>query len=203
MNRLIKQIIYGAGYLAFLALIVFAIYYIWFRPAATCSDNKQNGSETGIDCGGSCPSCELKSLVALDANWIKYFPADSQTAIVAKINNANLRWGANSFSYALDIYPVRNGISNGVYGTSTAKIQTITGSSFIYSGEIKYLFALAEIDATNISDVKISFSNINWKQGTDFPKPDIQTRGIETTTGQDDSGVIVSWFVDNNNDFDF
>jgi hypothetical protein len=26
-------------------------------PAPTCSDGIQNGNETGIDCGGSCPSC--------------------------------------------------------------------------------------------------------------------------------------------------
>jgi len=26
-------------------------------PAATCSDGIQNGNETGIDCGGSCPAC--------------------------------------------------------------------------------------------------------------------------------------------------
>ncbi len=26
-------------------------------PAPTCTDGVQNGSETGVDCGGSCPSC--------------------------------------------------------------------------------------------------------------------------------------------------
>ena len=28
-------------------------------PDPTCSDGTQNGTETGIDCGGSCPACEL------------------------------------------------------------------------------------------------------------------------------------------------
>jgi len=190
-NRLLKQIIYGAGYLVFLALIVIAVYYIWFKPAPTCFDNIQNGTETGIDCGGSCPSCELKTLVSLDANWVKYFPADNQTAIVAKVNNANLRWAADSFSYTLDIY-----------GTSSDKIQTITGNSFIYSGEIKYIFVLTEIDSKNISNIKVNFSDVNWKMDADFQKPDIQTRGIETTVGQNNSGVIVSGFVTNNNAFD-
>jgi hypothetical protein len=27
------------------------------RPAATCSDGIQNGTESDIDCGGSCPRC--------------------------------------------------------------------------------------------------------------------------------------------------
>src|SRR3954469_14795809 len=26
-------------------------------PASTCSDGVQNGDETGVDCGGSCPRC--------------------------------------------------------------------------------------------------------------------------------------------------
>ncbi len=190
MNRVIKQIIYGAGYLALLALIVFVVYYIWFKPAPTCFDNIQNGNEIGIDCGGACPSCEIKSLVSLDDSWIKYFPAETQTAIVAKINNANLRWGADSFNYALDIY-----------GSDGNKIKTISGNSFIYSGEIKYLFTLAEIDAKNISDIKISFSDVRWKQDTDFPRPAIQTRGIETAIDQSANAVIVSGFVANNNAF--
>ncbi len=189
-NRSLKQFIYGAGYLAFLALIVLAVYYIWFKPAPTCFDNKQNGTETGIDCGGVCQACELKNLVALDASWIKYFPAGNQTAIVAKINNANIRWAAESFSYALDIY-----------GIGGNKIKTITGNSFIYSGEIKYLFELLETDSKNISDVKISFSASNWKQDIEFPKPLLtQVRGIKTEASQG-GGVGVSGFVLNNNAF--
>ncbi len=30
---------------------------VCYTPAPTCSDGVQNGSETGIDCGGSCPAC--------------------------------------------------------------------------------------------------------------------------------------------------
>lgn len=191
MNRVIKQIIYGAGYLALLALIVTAIYYIWFRPAATCFDGKQNGNELGIDCGGSCPSCEIKTLLPIEADWVKYFPAENQTTIIAKISNINLRWAANPFSYILDIY-----------GKDGSKIQSISNNSFIYSGEIKYVFALAETNSKNILNIKISFLNINWKQDVDFPKPDIQTRGIETMADQNSGGVIVSGFITNNNAFD-
>gem|GEM_PF-1368037 len=30
-------------------------------PAATCTDKVKNGSETGVDCGGSCPACPVAS----------------------------------------------------------------------------------------------------------------------------------------------
>ncbi len=67
-----------------------------------------------------------------------------------KINNTNIRWAADSFTYALDIY-----------GTGTSSIiKTITGNSFIYSGEIKYIFGLSDMDSKNISNVKISFSDV-------------------------------------------
>lgn len=29
-------------------------------PTATCNDGIQNGNETGVDCGGSCPPCEVE-----------------------------------------------------------------------------------------------------------------------------------------------
>lgn len=31
------------------------------NPNSTCSDGKQNGDETGVDCGGSCPPCREPS----------------------------------------------------------------------------------------------------------------------------------------------
>jgi len=166
------------------------IIIIWLKPAPTCFDNVQNQGETGIDCGGPCQVCELKNLVPLDASWIKYFTAGNQTAIVAKINNTNIRWGADSFSFALDIY-----------GTSSVKIKTITGNSFIYSGEIKYLFELLDANSKNISDVKISFFDVSWKQDIEFPKPLLtQIRGVKTEASQA-GGVNVSGFVTNNNAF--
>lgn len=31
------------------------------QPQPTCTDGTQNGSETGIDCGGSCPPCQTEA----------------------------------------------------------------------------------------------------------------------------------------------
>lgn len=189
-KRRLKQFLYGAGYIIVAFGFIFLIYVVWLKPAPTCFDNVQNQNETGVDCGGVCQPCELKNLVPLDADWIKYFPAGNQTAIVAKINNTNIRWAADSFTFALDIY-----------GTSSVKIKTITGNSFIYSGEIKYLFELSDIDSKNISDVKIFFSDVNWKEDIYFPKPLLtQVRGIKTEASQG-GGVNVSGFVLNNNAF--
>jgi len=187
-NRSLKQFIYGAGFLIFLALIFTLIYFVWLKPAPTCFDNIQNQNETGVDCGGVCQACELKNLVPLSSNWLKYFPAGKQTAIVAKVNNTNIRWGADSFTYNLDIY-----------GNDKKIIKTLTGNSFIYSGEIKYIFELAEVDSKNVSDIEISFSASDWVKDTDFTRPTTQVRGIKTETSQ--NGILVSGFITNSNPY--
>lgn len=188
-SRFLKQFIYGAGFLAFWALIITLVYFVWLKPTPTCSDNIQNQGETGVDCGGPCEPCELKNLVPLGSTWVKYFPAGSETAIVTQINNTNIKWGADSFTYSIDIF-----------GASSTRIQTITGTSFIYSGEIKYIFELAKIDSKKISGVEISLSNPNWKNEADFPRPDASTRGLKTEAGS--NGIIVSGFIQNNNAYD-
>jgi hypothetical protein len=41
----------------------FLVYKSFFVEIPTCSDVKQNGSETGIDCGGSCTQvCRVQAV---------------------------------------------------------------------------------------------------------------------------------------------
>ena len=95
-SRLAKQIFYAAGYLSAF-LTVFIIYLIWFKPATTCFDNRRNQNETGIDCGGQCPACEIKTLILPEVSWLKYFPADNQIIVAAEIKNSNLNYAADFF----------------------------------------------------------------------------------------------------------
>ena len=183
-SRLAKQIFYAAGYLSALFLTVFIIYLIWFKPATTCFDNRRNQNETGIDCGGQCPACEIKTLILPEVSWLKYFPADNQIIVAAEIKNSNLNYAADFFSYTIDIYD-----NGGV------KIKSLMKNSFIYAGEIKYLVEPVEIDSKKIKEIKISFSNINWKLNEEFKKPTAQLREIKTES------TVVSGFLTNNNAF--
>lgn len=190
-KRLVKQILYGAGYLAVFFSVIFIIYLFWLKPAATCFDGRRNQGELDIDCGGPCPPCEIKTLIPPESSWIKYFPANGQTVLAVEIRNPNLNWGADYFSYTFDIY-----------GDDGVKIKSLTKNSFIYSGEIKYLFEPVEINFKNIKDVGISFSDIRWKSAKEFPKPSLQVREIKTeSTAQDGTRVIISGFITNNNAF--
>ena len=182
--RLAKQIIYGAGYLTALFLIVFIVYLARFKPAPTCFDNRQNQGELGVDCGGPCLPCEIRTLKPLEYSWLKILPAQDQTIVAAEIKNLNPGWGASFFSYSIDIY-----------GDDGRKIKTIKRDSFIYAGEIKYLIELAEINPKNTREVKISFSDFNWKSDEKFKKPIIQTREVKI----EESAII--GFLTNNNVF--
>ncbi len=189
--RLAKQIIYGTVYLALFFLVIFIVYLLWLKPAPTCFDNKKNQGEKGVDCGGPCISCEIKALSPLEASWIKHFPAGQQLAIVTEIKNPNLNYGADSFSYVIDVY---NGGGD--------KIKSLIKNSFIYSGEIKYIIETAEIDPKDAKEVKISLSDISWKLKEEFPKPEIQLRGIKTEpTTPENIAVKVSGFLTNKNAF--
>src|SRR4030042_1047573 len=138
--RLLKQIIYGVGYLAVFFLIGFLIYNSHFKPAPTCFDGKQNQNETCVDCVGPCASCEIRTLSPLEAIQIKRFSGDNQAVVTAEVKNPNLNWGADQFSYTFD-----------VYGKNGAKIKSIAKTSFIYAGEIKYLLEPAGISPDDIA----------------------------------------------------
>lgn len=187
-RRLIKQLLYGTGYLVFLGLIIFVVYVFWFKPAPTCFDNKQNQGESGVDCGGPCMSCEIKYLKEFQASWIKtnYLSSVKNLVIVAEIKNLNFNYGADYFDYDFNLYDI-NGKS----------IQTFSDKSFIYAGEIKNLLKIVTLSPAEfdmLKKIEISFLNISWKLSEEFKKPEIETREIitELTTPVNISGKIIN-----------
>lgn len=90
-------------YLGALIIIigVFAIYFLYpyFNKPPTCSDKKQNGTETGVDCGGSCLlkcSFEVDKISVLWSrafevvpgryNAVAYIENNNKNSVVNKIN---------------------------------------------------------------------------------------------------------------------
>lgn len=173
--RLVKQILYGALYLLVFALIIFGVYYIWFKPAASCSDGRRNQGETGIDCGGPCPSCEIAKLKPLGANWAKFLPADeNKISLLAEIANPNLNFGSRSFSYQFK-----------VFGPFGALLKTVPGQSFIYPGEQKYLMEAAlKINPSDVYRVELILASegLIWQSKEELVKPHLSDRSIKTET---------------------
>jgi hypothetical protein len=56
------------------------------RPARSppgCLDGQQNGDETDVDCGGSCPACDLEQMCPLDADCDSLSCTDGDACVAA------------------------------------------------------------------------------------------------------------------------
>lgn len=68
----------------------FAYIYPKVNVAPTCSDMKQNGSETGVDCGGICARACMAEVVPPTVLWTRAFKiAESVYTAAASVENRN------------------------------------------------------------------------------------------------------------------
>lgn len=75
----------------------------------TCSDGKQNGTETGVDCGGVCArvcNAEVSEPIVV---WSRAFPVTGNVYnLVAFVKNQNKSAGVANISYEFRIYDTNN-----------------------------------------------------------------------------------------------
>ncbi len=85
------------------AILVFLSYKIFYRPAS-CTDGRQNGSESGTDCGGSCKLICKNQAASPIILWQRLFRVSPglYTAAVY-IQNPNLDAGAYSVPYRMRV----------------------------------------------------------------------------------------------------
>jgi hypothetical protein len=171
-------------------LILLGIYFAFWKPEPTCFDDKKNQGETGIDCGGPCAACEIKTLLPLQSVGSSHFSINGKAALVGQIKNSNTNYGASRFSYAFD-----------TYNKSGVRIKTISGNSFIYALENKYIFEPTDINYSDIGEIKISFSDVQWLANEKFPKPKTQIRERTVKTSDSGRGVEASGYIINENPY--
>ena len=68
-----RQIFYIVILILFLAIFGFLIISPSLNKAPTCTDGKQNGTETGVDCGGSCVDACLAQVDQISILWARAF----------------------------------------------------------------------------------------------------------------------------------
>ena len=85
-----RQIFSLAIVLVVFSVFGFLVFYPYFNQAPTCADSRQNGDETGIDCGGSCVRACLKEADPLSIIWSRAFKVlPGRYNAVAYIENHN------------------------------------------------------------------------------------------------------------------
>jgi len=161
-KRLIKQIIIAFVLILILSGFGFLAYY-FSRPGPTCTDGIQNQSEEGIDCGGPCTSCDVASLEEVKVIWAKVIPAQNNFYdLAAQIRNLNQNHGSGEVSYKFELYD----------DTGNIVVQR-SGQTFILPNQTKYLTQTRVMANRLVSQVRLSFSEINWQRIEDYQSPQL------------------------------
>lgn len=95
-----RQIIFIIVLLVTLGVIVFFIVAPHIDNIPTCSDGKQNGDETGVDCGGSCSNQCLYEVDQVSILWARAFKVvKGRYNAVAYLENHNPTSAIRNISY--------------------------------------------------------------------------------------------------------
>ncbi len=148
-----KKMIIAAIPIGIIILIIL-IFVVINRPKATCFDGKQNGNETGVDCGGSCVVCAVKNAKNLEVitQPLALDVGINFIAVAAKIRNSNAGYGVK-FNYQINFLDSFGQIKN-----------TVKDKSFIYPSSTKFLvIPKLEMKKTDFSRMELIFDKDSFE----------------------------------------
>lgn len=159
-----KQIIIILVYFLIFLAIAFGVYFLFLKPASTCSDGKLNQGEEQIDCGGPCSSCEIKTLKSVKIRWVKALRTNDQNYdLVARIENPNQNYGLRSFGYKFSLYDLNNQL-----------IAEKSGRSFIVPRGEGYLLEFkVPVNGSLAKVVLEPDKNVQWERIKDYLPPEV------------------------------
>ncbi len=109
-----------------LIILVGLPFFFFFYKSPTCSDNKQNGDETGIDCGGGCQKlCQAENLPIILKGDPQVIQVSSTTyAVVMHAENPNVISDILRAGYTFKIYQA----------STTIPLKVIEGNTYVPPG---------------------------------------------------------------------
>jgi Mg-chelatase subunit ChlD len=170
------QVIILVGLTALGILLLSAIGYAIFHRAPTCTDNRKNQNETGVDCGGVCTRICPLDAKALSVEWVRLFKIrDGVYSAVARVAN-----------------PAPNSIAIDVPYTFSLKdrsgnvVATRSGTVFIPSRDTFVVFEGTITTEGQPESVTFVFDKQPDWQRSDYIQPEIivadkQLTDLETT----------------------
>ena len=95
-----RQTLYVGVLILFFSVFAFLIIYPKLSVPPSCTDNKQNGDETGVDCGGSCARACLFQVDEVSVLWSRAFRViPGRYNAVAYLENHNKNTAVNKINY--------------------------------------------------------------------------------------------------------
>lgn len=115
-----RKLFYGVGVLAFLLALSTLVYFVFIYESANCFDGVENGSETGVDCGGACERVCKIDIEEPTVRWVRSFRVSNGVYnAIAYIENRNNGVGAKDIPYRFTLYDDRGEVITTVEGTTT------------------------------------------------------------------------------------
>jgi len=102
-----RKLWYLLGFLLVVILALVVLYFFFFYKAPTCFDNRQNGGEQGIDCGGKCKKLCQSSYLNPQFLWggAKFEKVNEGIYnLGAYVVNPNSMGGASNVQYKFSLY---------------------------------------------------------------------------------------------------
>lgn len=157
-----KRIIFSIIIFILVVVIGIPVYLLFYR-APNCFDGKQNGDETGIDCGGSCQLlCKAESLPIIikgDPRILKI--RDNIFEIAVLMENLNTDVDIYRAGYTFKIYGVGNVIP----------LKVIEGETYVPKGSIFAIFEGPFEIKNGATPTRVTFE---WKESTLLWQKNIQ-----------------------------
>ena len=120
-----RKMLYAFVVSSFIISSVLYIYRDTFFPAPTCFDNKQNGYESGIDCGGVCDLRCKDEVTPLSVIWTRFILVGPNTYdLIAMVSNKNINNAPKEISYTFFIYDKDGGNISFVDGKTIVPVDT-------------------------------------------------------------------------------
>jgi len=172
-RQLITLSILGAILAAFLAIVLIATFY----KTPTCTDNKKNQSEEGVDCGGSCAYLCTMGQEPPTVLFTQALPnGEGRTDIIALVENKNATAGAKDVPYRITLY-----------GYDQILIQSVTGTVDLPPGATVPVFVPGVVSGrqtVGTAFLAIDPSAIRWYSLTDDPRivPEVSNTALRGTT---------------------
>ncbi|MSR70893.1 hypothetical protein EXS62_02540 [Candidatus Kaiserbacteria bacterium] len=113
-----RQFLYYSVSALVMVVLALAVYQAFFNNAPSCSDGKRNGTETGVDCGGSCSLVCAAESHSPSVLWARAFRSSPQTyTAAAYVQNLNQGASARAVPYSLQLFDDKNLLIVEVEGT--------------------------------------------------------------------------------------
>ncbi|GIW65203.1 MAG: hypothetical protein KatS3mg093_182 [Candidatus Parcubacteria bacterium] len=158
MNWRLKRKLFLISLGTIILFLLGFLFYLKFKPIPeACFDGKKNFDEEDIDCGGSCPPCELKKFIPLRQYETKFLIYDNKTFdLLGLVENPNKNLALKKLRYQFYIYD-----KQGILRATTSIRETI-----LLPEEKRYLFelnkSLPEFEIGNVALIIFKPDKNDW-----------------------------------------